>query len=97
MDSAAISAAEGGPATTIVKGPVKELWVRFHFLAPPRARTVKIVWRTPSFKFVGAVTKPFATGMDSSLRGSAPLARGRWYAIVSVDGTIVKRLGVRVT
>jgi hypothetical protein len=58
---------------------------------------VKIVWRTPSFRFVGAITKPFATTMDSSLRGSAALAPGRWYAIVSVDGTIVKRLGVRVT
>ena len=97
VDSAAISATQGGGAAATVKGPVKELWVRFHFLSPPKARKVKIVWRTPSFKFVGAVTKPFMTTMDSSLRGSAPLAPGRWYAILSVDGTIVKRLGVRVT
>jgi len=97
VDAAAISTAQGGKGATTVKGPVKELWVRFHFLSPPRNKQVKIVWRTPSFRFVGAVTKPFATTMDSSLRGSAPLARGRWYAIVSVNGTIVKRLGVRVS
>jgi hypothetical protein len=97
VDTAAISTAPGGRAATTVKSPVKALWVRFHFLSPPKSRQVKIVWRTPSFKFVGTVTKPFTTTIDSSLRGSAPLAPGRWYAIISVNGTIVKRLGVRVT
>jgi hypothetical protein len=96
VDAAAISTSRGGKAATTVQGPVKELWVRLHFLAPPKAGKVKIVWRTPGFKSVGEVVKAYATTMDSSLRGSAPLARGRWYAVVSVNGTIVKRLGVRV-
>ena len=80
VDSAAISLAKGGPSAASVKSPQKALWVRFHFLALPKSGKVKIVWRTPSLKFVGAVTKPAAATLDSSLASAAPLARGRWYA-----------------
>jgi hypothetical protein len=97
VDRAAISLAKEGAPASVVKGPVKELWVRFHFLSKPAAATVKIVWRKPNFKLVGAVTKPYAATIDSSVRASVPLAAGRWYAILTVNGTIVKRLGVRVT
>jgi hypothetical protein len=98
VDRASISLAQGGQAESSFRSPQKQLWVRFHFLAKPtRARSVRIVWRTPNFKLVGAVSKRVATTVDSSLGSSAPLAVGRWYAIVSVDGTIVKRIGVRIT
>jgi hypothetical protein len=96
-DRAAISLSKGGPAGSSFTSPQRQLWVRFHFLAPPaNARSVRIVWRTPSFKLVGAVSKPVTTTIDSSLRSAAPLAVGRWYAILSVDGKIVKRIGVRI-
>jgi hypothetical protein len=97
VDRAAISLSKGGRAGSTFTSPQRELWVRFHFLAAPaRSRTVRIVWRTPSFKLVGAVSKPVATTIDSSLRSAAPLAVGRWYAILSVDGKIVKRIGIRI-
>jgi hypothetical protein len=97
VDSAAISVSKGGPAGSTFHSPQKQLWVRFHFLALPRAKhTVRVVWRTPSFKLVGAVSKPASTTVESSLRSAAPLAVGRWYAILSVDGKIVKRIGIRI-
>jgi hypothetical protein len=97
IDTAAISAALGGRPQSTFKSPEKQLWVRFHFVALPKGRTVRIVWRTPSFKLVGAVSKRVATTVDSTLRAAVPLAAGRWYAIISVDGTVVKRVGVRIT
>jgi hypothetical protein len=97
VDRAAISVSKDGPAGSTFRSPQRQLWVRFHFLAPPASsRTVRIVWRTPSFKLVGAVSKPVGATIDSSLRSAAPLAVGRWYAILSVDGKIVKRIGVRI-
>jgi hypothetical protein len=98
VDRAAISVAEHGAGVPSVKSPQKELWVSFHFLAlPAHAHQVRIVWRTPSFRLVGAVTKPATATTDSFIRAAAPLTPGRWYAIVSVDGVVVKRVGVRVT
>ena len=96
VDKAAISLAKGGPSTTSVKSPQKALWVRFHFLALPKGGKVKIVWRTPSLKSVGAVTKPASATIDSSLASAAPLARGRWYAVLNVNGVVVKRVAVRI-
>jgi hypothetical protein len=97
VDRAAISLTKGGAAGSTFRSPQRQLWVRFHFVAPPaNSRAVRIVWRTPSFKLVGAVSKPATATIDSSLRSAAPLAVGRWYAILSVDGKIVKRVGVRI-
>jgi hypothetical protein len=97
VDTATISKTKGGASAKSVSGP-HELWVRFHFLiAPPGAKTVKIEWRTPSFTFVGAVTKPYATTIDSNLASSSPLPTGTWYAILMVDGKIAKRQDVHVT
>jgi hypothetical protein len=42
------------------------------------------------------VTKPAGATTDSFIQSNVPLARGRWYAIVSVDGVVVKRVGVRI-
>lgn len=97
VDTATISSARGGKETHALASP-HELWVRFHFLTPPTAaKTVKIEWRTPSFTFVGAVTKPYATTIDSSLASGAALPRGTWYAILTVAGKTAKRIDVRVT
>ena len=97
VDTATISTTKGGKSQKVMSGP-KALWVRFHFLTPPTgAKTVKIVWRTPSFQFVGAVTKPYSTTIDSTLASNAALPKGVWYAIMSVDGKVAKRQDVRVT
>jgi hypothetical protein len=96
-DSATISATVGGKSTRTIAN-AHELWVRFHFLVPPPgAKTVKIEWRTPSFTFVGAVTKPYSTTIDSDLKSNAALPKGTWYAILMVGSKIAKRQDVRVT
>ena len=97
VDRATISVEKNGADVASVRAPQKELWVRFHFAALPAKGRARIVWRTPRLKLVGAVTKPAATTTDSFIRSNAPLAPGRWYAILSVDGVVVKRAGVRVT
>jgi hypothetical protein len=96
VDLATISAGKNGKATHVLASP-HELWVRFHFLVPPTAKTVKVVWRTPSYTFVGAVTKPYATTIDSFISSGSPLPQGTWYAILMVNGKTAKRQDVRVT
>ena len=96
VDSAIVSTTPSGPAAHAVPA-VKTLYVRFHFLVPPPgAKQVKIEWRTPSFTFVGAVTKPYATTVVSSLSSGSPLPAGTWYAILMVGGKIAKEQDVRV-
>jgi hypothetical protein len=98
VDSATISLAKGGTAQRAVPSTSHSVWVRFHFLVPPKgAKTVKIEWRTPSFQFIGAVTKPYSTTIDSNLASSAALPKGTWYAMLFVNGKVAKRQDVRVT
>jgi hypothetical protein len=98
VDSATISLSKGGKSAKAVPSTSHSLWVRFHFLVPPAgAKTVKIEWRTPSFQFIGAVTKPYATTIDSNLASGAALPKGTWYAMLLVNGKVAKRQDVRVT
>jgi len=98
VDSASISLAKGGKSTKTVASNSHAIWVRFHFLvAPASAKSVKIEWRTPSFQFIGAVTKPYSATIDSNLASSAALPKGTWYAMLLVNGKVAKRQDVRVT
>ena len=98
VDGATISLAKGGSPAKAVPSTSHSLWVRFHFLVPPAgAKTVKIEWRTPSFQFIGAVTKPYAATIDSNLASGAALPKGTWYAMLLVNGKVAKRQDVRVT
>ena len=98
VDSAVVSTTQGGKPAAAVPSSTHVLWARFHFLVPPPGtKTVKIEWRTPSFTFIGAVTKPFATTIDSDLKSNAALPKGTWYATLVVNGKIAKRQDVRVT
>ena len=98
VDSAVVSTTQGGKSTKTVPSSTRTLWVRFHFLVPPTGtKSVKVEWRTPSFTFIGAVTKPYATTIDSDLKSNAALPVGTWYATLVVDGKIAKRQDVRVT
>jgi hypothetical protein len=107
VDKGWISVAKAGRPTPnqSLKGPLREMWVRFHFLVPPtqHPKTVKIVWHTPSsprggYRVVGIATKPYAATIDSFVRSltPAPLQRGKWYAILVVGGKIAKRAEKRI-
>jgi hypothetical protein len=98
VDSAVVSTTQGGKSAKSVPSNTHILWARFHFLiAPHGTKTVKIEWRTPSYTFIGAVTKPYATTIDSDLKSNAALPKGTWYATLVVNGKIAKRQDVRVT
>jgi hypothetical protein len=98
VDSATVSTAKGGKSAKTVPSSTHSLWVRFHFLVPPTsAKTVKIEWRTPSFQFIGAVTKPYTATIDSNLASGGALPKGTWYAMLLVNGKVAKRQDVRVT
>lgn len=98
VDSAVVSTTQGGKSAAAVASSPHVLWARFHFLVPPPGtKTVKIEWRTPSFTFIGAVAKPYATTIDSDLESNAALPKGTWYATLVVNGKIAKRQDVRVT
>ncbi|HEY4346856.1 MAG TPA: hypothetical protein VGM80_04645 [Gaiellaceae bacterium] len=97
VDSAIISLTATGKAVRSAANP-HQLFVRFHFLTgPPSAKSAKIEWRTPTFTFVGAVTKPYAATIQSDLKSNSPLPRGHWYAILTVAGKTAKRIDVTVT
>jgi hypothetical protein len=98
VDSAVVSTTQGGNTARSVPSSTHVLWARFHFLVPPPGtKAVKIEWRTPSYTFVGAVTKPYATTIDSDLKSNEALPKGTWYATLVVNGKIAKRQDVRVT
>ena len=98
VDSGVVSAAQNGKPTKSVPSSTHILWARFHFLVPPPgAKTVKIEWRTPSFTYLGAVTKPYTTTVYSFLKSTTALPKGTWYATLVVNGKIAKRQDVRVT
>jgi hypothetical protein len=108
VDKAIVSARPGGRGVTVMRGLRHEVFVRFHFLTPPpKERTVSIVWRTPSYKYVcqtasGPVrgcklTKKYAANITTFLRSSSQaLQKGNWYCILSVGNTIAKRVAVRL-
>ncbi len=98
VDNGVVSSTQNGKATRSVPSSTHILWARFHFLVPPPgAKTVKIEWRTPSFTYLGAVTKPYATTVYSFLKSTKALPKGTWYATLVVNGKIAKRQDVRVT
>ena len=69
VDTAEISTTQGGKPVASVPN-AKVLWARFHFLAAPSTKTVTIVWKTPGFKYLGKVNKPYASTVESDLSAS---------------------------
>lgn len=98
VDKSVVSRTPGGKSIRKVKGPVKELFARFHFIVPPDIRAVvRLLWRTPQFNFVGEVRKPYATTLDTFIRSGSPLPKGTWYCLLQVNEIVVKRVAVRIT
>jgi hypothetical protein len=98
VDRSWVSRTKDGPAVRRVKGPVKQLFATFHFAVPPsEVRSVRLLWRTPQFNFVGEVRKPYSTTITTFLKSGSPLPKGTWYCLVTVNEIVTKRVSVRVT
>ena len=98
VDKASVGLTAGGKAIRKVKGSVKQLYGRFHFLVAPKLRTaVRLVWRTPQFNFVGEVRKRYSTNVRTFVKSGQPLPKGTWYCLLTVNEIVVKRVSVRVT
>ena len=92
-----MSRTQGGPAVRRAKGPVRQLFATFHFAVPPaEVRSVRLLWRTPQFNFVGEVRKRYSTPVTTFLRSGAPLPKGTWYCLLTVNEVVTKRVAVRV-
>lgn len=97
VDRSWVSKTMGGPAVRRVKGPVRQLFATFQFAVPPaEVRSVRLLWRTPQFNFVGEVRKRYSTTVTTFLKSGAPLPKGTWYCILTVNEIVTKRVAVRI-
>jgi hypothetical protein len=98
VDTAYVSKTPKGKAVRRVKGPVKQLFATFHFSVPPEgAQAVRLVWRTPQFNFVGEVRKPYSSTVTTFIKSGAPLPKGTWYCLLTVNEIVTKRVLVKIT
>ncbi len=96
VGKAFVSKTKKGKAVRRVKGPVKQLFATFKFIVPPKVRSVRLVWRTPQFNFVGEVRKPWRKTIKTFVKSNRPLAKGRWYCLLTVNEIVTKRVSVRI-
>ncbi len=82
-----------GPA---VSGPHTKLWVRFRFLYPPEGRKVAITWKLRWRTIVGKVERRYANTVDTFASSNAPLPKGVWLVVLTIDGRIAKQMSVRL-
>ena len=98
VDRSWVSRTKRGRAVRRVKGPVKQLFATFRFAVPPTGvRSVRLVWRTPQFNFVGEVRKRYSKKITTFVKSGAPLPKGTWYCLLTVNEIVTKRVAVRVT
>jgi hypothetical protein len=96
VDRASTSTTRNGAPTINTRGPRSVLWARFHFLVPPKSGRVTASWYTPSFKWVGTVTRAYKTDFVTFVRGAPSLERGRWWCFLRSSGRVVKRVRIRI-
>jgi len=96
VDRAYTSTSKRGAATVAVRGPRKELWAHFHFLVRPRTGRLTASWYTPSFTWVGTVTRAYRADFETFVRAPTGLQRGRWWCVLKSSGRVVKRVRVRI-
>jgi hypothetical protein len=108
VDTAYFSRTESGPSIKVFRGTTSTIFVHFHFVARPKARSVTITWKkpgNPKVRFTGTATKPYAPSISSFVCakyighrcGGGSLRTGKWYAIIKASGRIVKKQDVRVS
>jgi hypothetical protein len=82
-----------GPA---VRGAHKTLWVRFRFLYPPTGKRIQIVWKLRWHIVVGKVYRRYQNTLDTVASSGAPLPKGVWLVVLTIDGRIAKKMDVRL-
>jgi hypothetical protein len=96
VDRAFTSTAKNGKPTILTSGPRRVLWAHFHFLTRPKTRLVTASWYTPSFTWVGTVTRPYSPNFVTFVRGTPNLEPGRWWCFLRAGGKVVKRVRIRI-
>ena len=102
VDRSYASKSKNSSAVHVIRG-AHQIFAHFHFLTRPKDRFVRFIWRTPSYKFIGAVTKKYRENVWTFVRakrlphGYAFLQKGTWYCIMRASGRVAKRVSVRVT
>src|SRR5262249_53000905 len=108
VDTVYFSRTESGAPVKVFHGTTSTVFVHFHFAAPPQARSVTFTWKkpgNPQVRFTGMATKPYKQTVSSFVCakyighkcGGGTLRTGKWYAILTAAGRVVKRQDVRVT
>jgi hypothetical protein len=97
VDAATASTSRRGPAATSVRGNFHELWARFHFaVRPASGQRITITWFPPGSRVGQRVERPGQAVVESFVRSTAPLAKGRWRSILRAGATIVAQVAIRV-
>ena len=108
VDTVYFSRTQSGPRVKVFRGTTSTIYVHFHFVARPQARSVTFTWKkpgNPKVRFTGTATKPYEQTVLSFVCakyvghrcGGGQLRTGKWYAILTAAGRVVKRQDVRVT
>ena len=87
----------GGAPMKRIQGPRTELWAHFHFLVPPKSGKITAAWYTPSYKYIGTVTKPYRESFDTFVRVPGGLEPGNWWVVVRSGKRIAIRVALRLT
>ena len=95
VDQAAVSATRGGAPTASLPGTRFALWVRFHFAARPRGRTVSVTFYPPGGR-AATIAKPIAATVEADVTAGPPagLPHGRWRIVLRAGSTVIRELSV---
>jgi hypothetical protein len=108
IDVAYMTNTKNGSRKKVIKN-AKIIYAHFHFISPPKTKTLTFKWQkpgNPKVRFTGFATKRYSTTVDTfvcvkSTSGgpclNVPLRTGKWYCIVMAKGKVVKRQDIRVT
>jgi hypothetical protein len=108
IDRVYFSKTQTGPRVQVFHGETSTIFVHFHFVARPQARTVQFIWKkpgNPKVRFTGAATKRYKPNVASFVCakyigrncGGGSLKTGKWYAILKAAGRVTKRQVITVT
>jgi hypothetical protein len=93
---AVIATRKNGPAVLTVPEPVKQLWVTFTLAVQPASRLVTVSWYRPNGS-IDRLQKPAGGSVTSFVSSARPLAPGRWHAVLSANGLVIKDVAIRIT
>ncbi|MEW6581243.1 MAG: hypothetical protein AB1416_00595 [Actinomycetota bacterium] len=97
--SASASSIRGGPPATSIPRRLNRLFFRFKFLVLPKTGApIAVRILLPNGRPTGRrpIGKPRARVIDAFVASPTGLPRGRWRALLLVDGKTVSRVSVRI-